>query len=99
MDVKNAFFNENLSEKVYMQPPLHLSIELNIVCYLRHTLYDHKQAPRAWFAKFSSTIFYLDYTTNLYDLALFLRCTNKGTILLLLYMNDIIIISDDLSDI
>ena len=99
MDVKNAFFNENLSEKVYMQPPLHLSIELNIVCYPRHALYDHKQAPRAWFTKFSSTIFYLDYTTNLYDPALFLRCTNKGTILLLLYMDDIIIISDDLSDI
>ena len=34
MDVKNAFFNENLSEKVYMQPSLGLSIELNKVCHI-----------------------------------------------------------------
>ena len=34
-----------------------------------------------------------------YDSALFLRRTNKGTILLLLYVDDIIITDNDLSDI
>ena len=34
-----------------------------------------------------------------YDLALFLRRTNKGTIFLLLYMDDMIITGDDLSGI
>ena len=36
---------------------------------------------------------------NHYDSALFLRRTDKGTILLLLYVNDMIIIGDDLSGI
>ena len=56
MDVKNAFFNGELSEEVYMQPPPDLSVESNKVCHLRRALYGLKQTPRAWFAKFSSTI-------------------------------------------
>ena len=99
MDVKNAFLNGELSEEVYMQPPPGLSVDSNKVCRLRRALYGLKQAPRAWFAKFSSTIFRLDYTASPYDSALFLRRTDKGTILLLLYVDDMIIIGDDLSGI
>ena len=47
MNVKNVFLNENLSEEVYMQPPLDLYIELNKVCYFRYTLYGLKQAPQS----------------------------------------------------
>ena len=39
MDVKNAFLNEDLSEEVYIQPPLDHSVELNKVCCLRRALY------------------------------------------------------------
>ncbi|RVX17384.1 Retrovirus-related Pol polyprotein from transposon RE2 [Vitis vinifera] len=99
MDVKNAFLNGDLSEEVYMQPPPGLSVESNKVCHLRRALYGLKQAPRAWFAKFSSTIFRLGYTASPYDSALFLRRTDKCTILLLLYVDDMIITGDDLSGI
>uniref|UniRef100_A0A7N2MIJ2 Retrovirus-related Pol polyprotein from transposon TNT 1-94 n=1 Tax=Quercus lobata TaxID=97700 RepID=A0A7N2MIJ2_QUELO len=99
MDVKNAFLNGDLSEEVYMQPPPGLSVESNKVCHLRRALYGLKQASRAWFAKFSSTIFRLGYTASPYDSVLFLRRTNKGTILLLLYVDDMIITGADLSGI
>ena len=99
MDVKNAFLNGDLSEEVYMQPLPGLSVDSNKVCHLRHALYDFKQAPRAWFAKFNSTISRLGYMASHYDSALFLRRTDKGTILLLLYVDDMIITGDDLSDI
>ena len=99
MDVKNAFLNGNLSEEVYMQPPPGLSVELNRVCHLRCAFYGLKQAPRAWFAKFNSTIFRLGYMASHYDSALFLRHTDKCTILLLLYVDDMIITGDDLNDI
>ena len=99
MDVKNAFLNGNLIEDIYMQPPLGLSIEPNKVWHLRRAFYGLKQAPWAWFAKFSSTISRLGYIASHYDSALFLCRTNKGIILLLLYVDDMIIIGDDLSGI
>ena len=99
MDVKNAFLNGNLSEEVYMQHPPGLSVESNKVCHLRRALYGLKQAPRAWFAKFSATISRLGYMASHYDSTLFLRRTDKGTILLLLYVDYIIITGDDFSGI
>ena len=99
MDVKNAFFNEDLSEEVYMQLPFGLSVESNKICHFRRALYGLKQAPRVWFAKFSSTLSRLGYMASNYDSTLFLCCTNKCITLLLLYVDDMIIIGDDLSDI
>ena len=99
IDVKNAFLNRDLSEEVYMQPPHVLSIESNKVCHLQRALYGLKQAPRVWFAKFSSTISRLGYMADHYDYALFLRRTNKDTILFLLYVDDTIITGDNLNGI
>lgn len=56
MDVKNVFFNGDLSEEVYMKPPLGYSHPPNQVCKLGHALYGLKQASRAWYEKFSTTI-------------------------------------------
>ena len=82
-----------------MQPPSGLSIDPNKVCHLRRALYGLKQTPRIWFAKFSFTISHLSYIASYYDSALFLHCTDKSTILLLLYINDMIITGDDLNGI
>ena len=99
MNVKNAFLNGVLSEEVYMQPPPDLSIESNKVCHIRCALYGLKQAPQTLFAKFSSTISHLDYMASHYDFVLFLHHTDKDTILLLLYVDDMIKTGDDLSGI
>jgi hypothetical protein len=56
MDVKNAFLNGDLSEEVYMQPPPRYNHPPHKVCRLCGASYGLKQAPGAWFAKFSSTI-------------------------------------------
>jgi len=76
-----------------MQPSLSFFHSLDKVCHLCHALYRLKQASQAWFAKFSSTVSHVGYSTNSYDFALFFCRTNKGTILLLLYMDDMIIIA------
>nr|GEV79646.1 ribonuclease H-like domain-containing protein [Tanacetum cinerariifolium] len=58
LDVKNAFFNGDLSENVYIhQPPGFVdSRYAHHVCLLQRSLYGLKQAPRAWFQRFADLL-------------------------------------------
>jgi hypothetical protein len=76
MDVKTDFLNSDLSEEVYMQPPLEQSSPLNKVCLLCRALYGLKQASQTWFAKFSAIFSSLGYSISSYATALFLRRTD-----------------------
>ncbi|GKV01575.1 hypothetical protein SLEP1_g14122 [Rubroshorea leprosula] len=100
MDVKNAFLNGDLTKEFYMKPPLRLEHPPpNKVCQLKRALYGLKQAPRAWFVKFSTTISEFGFTSSPYDTALFIRKTNHGMVVLLLYVDDMISTGDDISSI
>ncbi|GJY02856.1 ribonuclease H-like domain-containing protein [Tanacetum coccineum] len=54
LDVKNAFFNDDLSNTVYMHqlPSFVDSWYPHHVSLLQRSLYGLKQAPRAWFQQF-----------------------------------------------
>ncbi|OMO98638.1 hypothetical protein CCACVL1_04141 [Corchorus capsularis] len=95
MDVKNAFLNGDLHEEVYMQPPPGYSCEAKKVCQLRRALYGLKQAPRAWFEKFNDTMKQIGFLQSANDSALFHLSSKQGTILLLIYVDDMIITGDD----
>ncbi|GJS01316.1 ribonuclease H-like domain-containing protein [Tanacetum coccineum] len=57
LDVKNDFFNYDLSETVYMQPPIFVDNWYpHHVCLLQRSLYGLKQAPRAWFQRFTALL-------------------------------------------
>jgi len=95
MDVKNAFLKGELEEEVYMRPPPGYTCQENKVCRLRKALYGIKQAPKAWFAKFQKTITQFNFSSSGHDSALFTRKTYNGTVVLLLYVDDMIITGDD----
>ncbi|GKV11406.1 hypothetical protein SLEP1_g22667 [Rubroshorea leprosula] len=97
MDVKNAFLNGYLKEKVYMKPPPGLTHPPNKVCRLRRVLYGLKQSPRAWYAKFSVIVSEFGFTSSPHDTALFIHKTTRGMVLLLLYVDDMIITRDDVT--
>jgi hypothetical protein len=48
MDVKGAYQNGILKEKVYMEQPEGFKDRLNQVCLLNKTLYGLKQSGREW---------------------------------------------------
>ena len=99
MDVKNAFLNGDISEEVYMKPPPGFLYSTSQVCKLRRALYGLKQAPRAQFEKFSSTVHKLDFTYNTHDCKLFIKKTQADITIFILYVDDMIITGDDVSEI
>ncbi|XP_051139087.1 uncharacterized mitochondrial protein AtMg00810-like [Andrographis paniculata] len=72
---------------------------LGKVCQLRRALYEMKQAPRAWFAKFSTALLQYGFSASPYDFVLFIRRSPAGIIILLLYVDDMVTTGDDTSGI
>ena len=102
MDVKNYFLNVELSEEVYMKLPPGYSHPPGFphrVFRLRRGLYGFKQAPRAWFAKFSSNITQHGFSGSSFDIDLFLRQSSHGIAIIFLYVDDMIITGDDMQGI
>lgn len=102
MDVKNAFLNSKFQEEVYVKLPSGLISPPHFShkgCHLQRAIYGLKQSPRAWFSKFSSKISQLAFSSNFYDLALFLCQLDCGITFLLIYIDDMIITSDDVQSI
>jgi hypothetical protein len=96
MDVKNAFLHGDLKECIFMKPPPGLlSSPTSHVCKLRKSLYGLKQAPRAWFDKFRSTLLQFSFQQSKHDSSLFLRITELGIVILLVYVDDIVITGSD----
>ena len=54
MDVKSAFLHGYLEEDIYMKQPEGFIDDPSLVCRLRKSLYELKQAPRAWYSKMDS---------------------------------------------
>src|SRR5436190_15010431 len=82
-----------------MMPPAGVPHNSGYAGKLKKALYGIKQAPRAWFEKFSIVISSLGFTSSAHDTALFTKCTAAGRIILSLYVDDMIITDDDLDGI
>ncbi|KAI5327629.1 hypothetical protein L3X38_027025 [Prunus dulcis] len=94
LDVKNAFLHGDLEEEVFMRQPQGFedSKYPSHVCRLRKSLYGLKQAPRAWNAKFTGHLPAIGFTVSHSDPSLFVKHVGSDSVLLLLYVDDIILI-------
>ena len=99
LDVKNAFLNGVLHERVFMeQPPGFVNSKYpHHVCFLQKSLYGLKQAPRAWFSKLSSTLISLGFICSKADHSLFIYRSKARLILLLVYADDVVLTGNDSS--
>lgn len=95
LDVKNAFLHGNLTEEIYMKQPEGFRDNTNRVCKLKKSLYGLKQAPRAWNLRFDKFLKKLGLKQSEYDRCLYTKINGTTRIYLLLYVDDIIITSNN----
>ena len=69
------------------------------VCRLKKSFYDLKQSPRAWFGRFASVILEFGLCQVEKDHSVFWRLQHGKSILLVVYVNDIVITRDDIEGI
>jgi hypothetical protein len=101
MDVKNVFLHGDLQEEVYMeQPPGYVDqTNPNLVCRLKKALYGLKQAPRAWLDKIGQYLVTSGFQTSNEIFSLYVKKTNHGIVVIVIYIDDLIITRDNDVDI
>ena len=95
LDIQNAFLNGILDEEVFMrQPPGFEDPQRpHHLCHLDKALYVLKQAPRAWHARLGAVLRQQGFVLSHADTSLFILHRPDVTVYLLVYVDDIIVLS------
>jgi len=98
LDVKTAFLNGELEEDIYMsQPPGYEQGGPRMVCHLHKALYGLRQAPRTWYVKLRSELEKIGFKASEADAGLFILEQDSYKVYLLVYVDDMLIASKELS--
>lgn len=95
--MKNSFLHGNLEEEVFMDIPPGFSAtpEDKVVCKLQKALYGLKQSPCAWFCRFTAAMKKCGFQQSNSDHTLFLKHQSEKVTALIVYVDDMIIITSD----
>jgi hypothetical protein len=90
--VKSAFLNGYIEKEMYVrQPPIFENLKYpNHVYKLHKALYGLKQAPRAWYERLKAFLLAKGFKMGSVDKTLFLLKQGTNTLLVQIYMDDII---------
>ena len=92
LDVKNAFFYDELEEDVDMeQPPGYVAQGKNMVGKFKKAIYGLDQSSQTWFDKFSSIISEVGFQKCYSDHSAFVRRSSSGITILVVYVDDILL--------
>ena len=98
LDVKTTFHHGDLKEEIYMDQPEEFKVKgkEHMVCKLKKSLCGLKQAPRQWYKKFDSFMVGHGYTKTNADHCVYVRKFPNGKfVILLLYVDDMLIVGQD----
>ena len=101
MDVKTAFLYGELKEVIYMRQPKGYEAKgkEDHVCKLNKSLYGLKQSPRQWNKRFDDFMSRIKFNRSKYDSCVYFKFITPNTfVFLLLYVDDILLTSNDKSE-
>ena len=92
MDVKFAFLNGDLMEEVYTEQleGFEKLGKEEQVYRLKKTLYDIKQAHRAWYARLDKYLMQQGFKRGMYNHNIYIRIEKYGFIVIMFYLDEII---------
>lgn len=95
LDVTTAFLYGELDEDIIMaQPEGFVDKKFpDKVCLLKKSLYGLKQSPRQWYKRFDTFITSLGFSRSNYDSCFYFKFDGETPIYLLLYVDDMLLIS------
>ena len=87
MDVKIAFLNGELDEKIYLEQPLGFieKGQEHKVCKLWRFIYGLKQSSRQWYLRFYQAIIYYDFKMIEEDHYVYVKRSKGKSIILSFY--------------
>jgi len=96
IDVKNAFLYGDLQEMHIEQPLGYVDqTHPDLVCRLKKVLYGLKQAPKAWLNKIGRCFVISGFQTSNADFSLYVKKTDCGIVVIVIYVDDLIITGDN----
>ena len=97
LDVKSAFLHGKLSEDVFVEQPPGYVVkgEEQKLYKLKKALYGLKQAPRAWYSLIESYFMKEGFQKCPYEHTLFLKKSERGILIVCLYVDDLIFSGND----
>jgi hypothetical protein len=93
LDVKSAFLNGVLQEKIYVEQPDGFVIQgaKDKVYLLQKALYGLKQAPRAWYSRIDEHLLNLGFVKSLSEAILYVKLKDNDVLIVSLYVDDILV--------
>ena len=99
MDVKSAYLNANIDTELYLEQPKGYEYTYgngnNLVWRLKKSLYGLKQSGRMWNECFHSFLSANSFVQSLSDSCVYTKLEGKSIIILILFVDDVLIASND----
>ena len=97
MDVKSTILNGQLEEEVYIEQPegFPLTEENDMVCRLKKSFYELKQAFRTWYERLERYLEKLGFINGTVDSNLYLREVENSLLVIVVFSDDIIFGGND----